>query len=98
MLPILRIITEEHIEDLASRSHLRYGKEIVKSGEINFIKENTFNLIATVKFRKSDPKTVELMSTPKGFRFKCSCSNKKDNFCEHCVAASLAAIQRKDEE
>jgi uncharacterized Zn finger protein len=98
MKPILSIISVEQLEDLASRSHFRYGKEIAEDGEITFIKTNAFNLIAKVKYKNSQARTVELMSTSKGFRFKCTCSNKKDNFCQHCVAVGLAAIPKEQPE
>jgi uncharacterized Zn finger protein len=98
MKPILSIISVEQLEDLASRSHFRYGKEIAEDGEIIFTKTNTFNLVAKVKYKNSQARTVELMSTPKGFRFKCTCSNKKDNFCQHCVAVGLAALPEEKTE
>jgi hypothetical protein len=89
MKPIRSILTIEELEDLASRSNFRYGKEILKNGEFIIEKENAFNLIIKVKHKNSQTRTVELMSTSKGLRWKCTCTGKKDYFCQHCVAAGL---------
>jgi uncharacterized Zn finger protein len=89
MKPINSLIEPEMLKKLSTRSHYRYGEEIAEEGEITFDRENTFNLIAKVKFRNSQPRTAELMSTTKGFRWKCTCSSKKDLFCQHCVAVGL---------
>jgi uncharacterized Zn finger protein len=89
MKPITEMLPLKLIEQLASRSNYRFGKNIAEDGEIKITKENTFNRIATVKRKNASPQTVELMSTSKGLRYKCSCSAKKDNFCEHCVALAL---------
>jgi uncharacterized Zn finger protein len=91
MLPIKSFITPEKLEELASRSNFRYGTQIAEDGEIDFTKTNTFNLIATVKHKNSQARTVHLMSTTKGFRWKCTCTSKKGMFCEHCVAVGLRA-------
>jgi uncharacterized Zn finger protein len=95
MQPIREIINEELVTELASRSHLRYGKEILKSGEIKFTKTNTFNIHAEVLYKNRESRRVDLMSTTKGFRWKCDCSSKKDSFCEHCIAVSLKVIEPK---
>jgi uncharacterized Zn finger protein len=94
MLPLASFITPEKLEELASRSHFRYGKQIAEEGEIEFTKTNTFNAVATVKHQNSQKRTVSLMSTTKGFRWKCTCTSKKGIFCQHCVAVGLAANQK----
>ncbi|MGE5392725.1 MAG: SWIM zinc finger family protein [Candidatus Saccharibacteria bacterium] len=91
MKPILTLVTEEQLEELASRSNFRSGKQISEDGTINFSKRNSFNLIAEVKVNNSEKRTVQLISTPKGLRWKCSCTSRKDLFCKHCVAAAFAA-------
>lgn len=91
MTPIISLLTPIQLEKLASRSNFRYGKDIAKNGKVIFDKTNTFNLVATVEFRNGEKRTTELMSTSKGLRWKCSCTNRKDLFCEHCVAVGLAA-------
>lgn len=91
MLPLSSFITPEKLEELASRSHFRYGMQIAEEGEIKISKRNTFNVIATVKHGSHQTRTVSLMSTTKGFRWKCSCSSKKGFFCQHCAAVGLAA-------
>ncbi len=87
MKPLRDFLTEEQIKDLASRSYFRYGKEIASDGDVKIIKQNTFNVLATV--HNGQARTVELTSTPKGFRYKCTCTNKKNLFCQHCVAVGL---------
>jgi uncharacterized Zn finger protein len=89
MKSILSLITPEQLEKAASRSVFRHGKEIEKNGEIKITKENTFNIIADVRSKYGTIFTTELHSTTKGFRWKCGCTNKKNYFCEHCVAVGL---------
>lgn len=92
MKPLTQLLTLELIEGLSTRSNLRAGKEIAREGGITPEKTNTFNLIAQVQFRGGETRTVELMSTSKGFRWKCTCSSRKTLFCKHCTAASIALI------
>jgi uncharacterized Zn finger protein len=91
MLPLKSIITPEELDKLASRSNYRYGKALAEDASIRVSKSNTFNLHAELQQGKGRAYQVELMSTTKGFRWKCSCTNKKDYFCEHCVAVALSA-------
>lgn len=79
----------EQLEKLASRSNFRYGQEIFKNGAIEIIKSNTFNIIAKVKSKNKNTRTTELFSTSKGFRWKCTCTGRKDLFCNHCVAVGI---------
>ncbi len=92
MKPLLSLISNEQLTELASRSNFRYGQEILKNGKIIIKKSNTFNLIAEVQSKNKNSRTVELSSTPKGFRWKCTCTGRKDLFCNHCVAVGLFAI------
>jgi uncharacterized Zn finger protein len=92
MKPLLSLISMEQLEKLASRSNFRYGQEIAKNGKIHIEKSNTFNIIATVQSKNKNTRTVELSSTSKGFRWKCTCTGRKDLFCNHCVAVGLFAI------
>ena len=90
MLPLKDYIQPEQLTELASRSNFRYGKDILKNGEVSFIKTNRFNSVATVKPIRAEKRTTELHSTSKGLRWKCTCTGKKNYFCEHCVAVGLA--------
>jgi len=92
MTPLKTLLTEAMIEKLASRSYLRYGKQIVKDGDVSILESNTFNVFAKVQHAQGEKRSVELHSTPKGFKFKCTCTNRKDLFCQHCVAVALAQI------
>lgn len=91
MKPVLSLISIDQLQELASRSNFRYGQEIVKNGKIEVTKSNAFNFIATVKSKNKETRTVELTSTSKGFRWKCTCTGRKDLFCNHCVAVGLLA-------
>jgi hypothetical protein len=93
MKPLREYITEQELEDLASRSNFRYGKSIAENSEFEVLKSNTFNLIVKVKHGNHETRTVHLESTPKGFRWKCSCTSKKGYFCQHAVAAGLSTIK-----
>lgn len=90
MKPVHELLTEYVVKDLASRSNLRYGQDIVKNGQVIFEKANAFHQVAKVSFRNGETRTVDLLSTPKGLRYKCTCTSRKDLFCKHMVAAGLS--------
>ncbi len=89
MQPIKTEVTEELLKDLASRSNFRLGKDIAKNGAITFMQSDVLHMVARVEFRNSQTRTVDVLSTPKGIKWKCTCSSRKDLFCQHCVAVGL---------
>lgn len=89
MKPLLSLISMDQLDQLASRSNFRYGQEIAKNGKIEITKSNTFNIFATVQSKNKNARAVELSSTSKGFRWKCTCTGRKDLFCNHCVAVGI---------
>lgn len=97
MLPVKSFITMDKLQRLASRSNFRYGQELVKESGIKITDQNTFNIVAEVARGKHASETVELRSTTKGFRFTCTCSSRKNNFCEHCTAVGLFMVQPPEE-
>lgn len=97
MLPIKHLITEEEVEKLASRSHLRLGRQMSEDWNISYTKTNVFNIHADLK-HKNTLEQVEISSTSKGLRWKCTCSNRKNYFCEHVVAVALKALPKRVEE
>ncbi len=92
MKPIKSLLTLEEIEDLASRSYFRYGQAIAKAGDVTIQETKTFSIVAKVKHGHGELRNVKLESTPKGLRWKCTCTNRKDLFCQHCVAVALAGL------
>jgi uncharacterized Zn finger protein len=93
MKPIKSFLTEEQIENLASRSNFRYGKSMADDG-VTITRSNSFNVEAKVKYGEGEGRKVELSSTTKGFRWKCTCTSRKDLFCKHCVAVALHASKK----
>ena len=89
MKPIQILITTELIAELASRSNLRLGKAIAEDGKFEVEKTNTYGITARISHKSGQSRTVHLESTPKGLRWKCTCSSRKDLFCQHCVALGL---------
>ncbi len=96
MKPIRSLLTIETITDLASRSNLRYGKQMAEDGDVKITDENNYNVTASVKHGENQGRTVNLMSTTKGFRWKCTCTSKKDLFCNHCVAVAIVTAANKN--
>lgn len=92
MKPVKTYLTEDNLQDLATRSHFRYGQKIAEAGDVKILKINNFNIVAKVQHGDGETRTVELMSTSKGFRTRCTCSARKDLFCQHCVAVGLSSI------
>ena len=93
MKPLKSFLTEENLEDLATRSYFRYGKQIAKDGVFTVLDANTFNLKVRVQHKNGEARTVLLESTPKGLRWKCTCTSRKDLFCQHCVAVGLNSLK-----
>lgn len=98
MKPVINLVTLEVLKELASRSNFRYGRDIAKSGTITFDTVNAFHVVARVAFRGGQTRTVDILSTPKGLRFKCTCTARKDLFCNHCVAVGLTLLPKGMEE
>ncbi len=96
MKPLTTLITLEGIEQLASRSNLRLGKAIAENGEFVVEKINTYGQIVRVSHKQGQSRTVQVESTPKGLRWKCTCSSRKDLFCQHCVALGLHILESSD--
>lgn len=92
MKAVKELVTRELLKEWASRSHFRYGQDIAKNGTITFDTVNAFHVVAKVAFRGGQTRTVDVLSTPKGLRFKCTCTSRKDLFCNHCVAVGLTLL------
>ncbi len=93
MKSVQSLLSHELIEQLASRSNLRYGKQIAERGKILIDQPNIFNVEAKVSFSAHETRTIEYHATAKGLRWKCSCSNKKNFFCNHCAAVALVILK-----
>lgn len=98
VLPLATILSQKEIEKMASRSNLRFGKQMAESAKIVFTLQNIFHITATVEHKNAALQTVDLLSTNKGLQFKCSCTNKKNVFCEHCTAVALKMVDLKMQE
>ncbi len=92
MKSLTSILKIEEITKLASRSNLRLGKAIAEDGKFTIEKSTTYGQTVRVVHKNGQPYTVHLESTPKGLRWKCSCSSRKDLFCPHCIALGLYII------
>lgn len=95
MLPLKNLFTEIEIQKLASRSHFRLGKQMAEEWEIMFTKVNVFNIHADLKHKNTLHHT-EISSTTKGLRWKCSCSAKKNYFCEHITAIGIKVLPKEE--
>lgn len=87
--PLKQLLTVEEIESLASRSNLRFGKQILKDAKIVITNSNVFRRVATVSYKNNPLQTVDLMATNKGLRNICTCTSRKNMFCEHAIAVAL---------
>ena len=90
---LLRVV---HVDELASRSHSRLGKEMALDDAVAVQERGPFLLRATVGFRNGQVYMVRIDATSKGLRYACSCSSRKGNFCAH-LAAVVLVLQRQDE-
>jgi len=96
MKPVKFLINLEEITKHGSRSNLRLGKAIAEEGEFQVEKTNPYVELVKINHKGGQSRTVRVESTPKGLRWKCTCSSRKDLFCQHCVALGLHIIQNSD--
>jgi uncharacterized Zn finger protein len=69
--------------------------EIGRVGIIEYIDYSSSKIVAKISLPgKSSKRTVELRSTANGLEYKCTCSNKPEWFCKHCVAVALDSWKR----
>ncbi len=78
---------------LATPAHLRLGQEIVDQEGVELIRSDPLQVRAKVGgvAAARQRRTVELVASPAGLAWSCSCSKRKDLFCKHCVATALVA-------
>jgi uncharacterized Zn finger protein len=96
MKPLAALITIEQLEKLATRSDFRYGQRVFKHADILFTDSNIFNIVAEVKSSNGEFETIEIHSTTKGLRWKCSCTARKGLFCKHGVAVGFFVHQKPE--
>jgi len=83
-------ISPEAVKKLATSSNYRLGEEIAKNGKVEFVEFSSLKVIAQVSLPgKSSKRTVEMNTNKNGLNYKCTCSNKQDWFCKHCVAVRI---------
>jgi hypothetical protein len=95
IIPLLKQLSVTEIEKMASRSNFRFGKQLLKDAKINVQTNNVFRRIATVSYKNHPEQKVEFLSDHKGLHYKCSCSNRKNMFCEHCIAVALGMHEQE---
>jgi uncharacterized Zn finger protein len=95
-LSVADLVPPAVVEKLATRANLRLGREIVASGDVEFLKFSPSRVQA--KVTGVQRRSVELLSDHGELRWRCSCSKKLDLFCKHCVAAALATWERAPHE
>jgi hypothetical protein len=96
MKPIVQLVKLEDIHKLASRSNMRLGKAIAQDGQFENEKINPYVQQVKITHKSGQARTVKVESTPKGLRWKCSCSSRKNSFCQHCTALGLHIISENE--
>jgi uncharacterized Zn finger protein len=87
-ISVADLIDDTLVRRLASPSDLRGGREIAATGGVHLVKRDPLRVIARVTGARTH--TVELISTPSGLEWTCTCGDTKErSFCRHCVAAAL---------
>jgi uncharacterized Zn finger protein len=93
-------LSREVIEQLASRSNLRYGTAIQGRGAVEFIERAPDKVDAwvggldgSVAQGGGSRRRTQLFVTSEGLAWHCAGNPKKhDIFCKHCVALALAIL------
>jgi uncharacterized Zn finger protein len=82
------------LKRLATPSNLRLGRAIAARGGVALLKFGPLRVTAKVSVAGGARRTVELDSTLRGLRWKCTCTRKPDLFCKHCVAAAIVTWRK----
>jgi len=77
-------------------ANLRLGQEIADRGDVELIEFGALRVVAKVggTAASGQRRTVELVSTPNGLEWSCTCTRNRSLFCKHCVATALTAWQK----
>ena len=77
-------------------ANLRLGREIADRGDVELIEFGPLRVMARVggTAASGQRRTVELVSTPNGLEWSCTCTRNRSLFCKHCVATVLIAWQK----
>ncbi len=88
-------ISENTIKSITTPSNYRLGQELYDNGEVEIIETTASHILAQVGGKDTQHRKVELVDTPDGLSWKCTCrAAEKRVFCKHCVAAGLEAIHK----
>lgn len=97
MKPVKTLVNLEVVSELASRSNFRLGKAMAEDGQFKIEKSNPFVEEVKLSYKNGQVRDIRVESTSKGLKWKCSCSSRKDLFCEHCVALGLYIIAKNEQ-
>lgn len=83
-------LTQDIIKSLTTPSNYRLGKELYDNGEIEVLETTGWHIMASVGGNGTQRRKVEILDTPNGLSWKCTCIGaEKQIFCKHCVAVGL---------
>ena len=87
----------EALARLATPANLRRGQAIVEQKGVELTAFEPPRVTAKVGgvAAADQRRTVELVVSPAGLKWSCTCTKRADLFCKHCVAAALVACQQE---
>lgn len=94
MATVSDLVTPDVVDELATPSNLRLGREILDGDEIEVADDDPAHLVFRVGGTKTGRRRVELRSSAGGLRWSCTCTSDPDLFCKHLVAAALSLTPR----
>lgn len=89
MPSVADLTDEESLLNLSSSSNFRLGLEIAESGGVDLVEFRPLKVVAEVTPPGGVKRTVTLISSGQGLRWKCTCTSRVHLFCKHCVAAGI---------
>lgn len=95
MHTIADLMEEGTIRKLATPSNFRLGKQIADANGVEFTEFSPMKIVAKVAMPGIVKRTVTFTFGKDGLHYKCTCSNKPNHFCKHCVATGLEAGKEK---
>src|ERR1700689_168295 len=90
---LAKLLNEDVLRNIAGRQSFTRGADYYADGNVLSIEEQNDGLAA--KVQGTHLYHVEVWVDADGLAFECDCPMGEDlNFCKHCVAASLAWLDR----
>jgi uncharacterized Zn finger protein len=92
MRAVGNFLREPSLKILARPADYASGAEMAAKGDIEIIEKQRNHILGIAGGNSSgERRRVSLRADQDGLQWRCTCTSDADHFCQHCVAAAVAA-------